>query len=100
MKEGIIQQWMSACNGEMLLVLDVHRAQKNDLILDLFKERCKTDLVFVPPGNDDIRLGLMLIIMYDELQVLLALCNPLMWCLMHLSRNWWRIRHAHTFKKI
>ena len=46
MKEWIGQQW---CNGEMLLVLDVHRAQKTELILHLFKEN-KT-LVFVPPGD-------------------------------------------------
>ena len=38
MKEWIGQQWKSACNGEMLLVLDVHRAQKTELILHLFKE--------------------------------------------------------------
>ena len=52
MKDWIIHQWKPACQEEMLLVLDVHRAQKTKEILGLFKEKCKTDLIFVPPGDD------------------------------------------------
>ena len=43
-------RWKPSCEGEMLLVADVHRAQKTDAILTLLKHNCNTEVVFVPPG--------------------------------------------------
>lgn len=51
MKEWITQQWKPACHEEMLLVIDLHRAQKTPQIMSLFKVNCKTDVVYVPAGE-------------------------------------------------
>ena len=44
------QQWKPSCQGEMLLVADVHKAQKTEAITKLLNEQCNTEIVFVPPG--------------------------------------------------
>ena len=46
----VCQHWKPSCEGEMLLVADVHRAQKTEAIIKLLKERCNTEIEFVPPG--------------------------------------------------
>ena len=50
MKEWITQQWKPACEGPMLLIIDVHKAQKTESVINLLEKACKTDLVYVPPG--------------------------------------------------
>ena len=45
----INQQWKTTCEGDMLLVLDVHRAQKTNAVKAQFSS-CKTRTVYVPPG--------------------------------------------------
>ena len=47
------QLWRPACNGDMLLVLDVHKAQKTDAILEAL-DSCKTAPVYVPPGTTSL----------------------------------------------
>ena len=64
MKEWILQQWKPARDGEMLLVLDVHKAQKTECILSLFKKTCKTDLVYVPPGDMYIATSKLLLLYF------------------------------------
>ena len=49
----IRQQWNAACDGEMLLILDVHRAQKTDNVQSHFTSR-STTTVYVPPGCTSI----------------------------------------------
>ena len=49
MKEWITQQWIPASEGQMLLIIDVHRAQKTENIIQMFK-KCQTDVEYVPPG--------------------------------------------------
>ena len=44
----VCQHWKPSCEGEMLLVAD--RAQKTEAIIKLLKERCNTEIEFVPPG--------------------------------------------------
>ena len=48
------QQWKPACEGDMMLVLDVHRAQKTEEIQKYLREECKTEPVFVPPGTNSL----------------------------------------------
>ena len=50
MKEWLHQQWKPACRGGMLLLLDVHRAQKTAAVKQSFAE-CNTTPVYVPPGT-------------------------------------------------
>ena len=38
------------CDGNMLLVADVHRAQKTEGILTLLQKDYKTEVIFVPAG--------------------------------------------------
>ena len=35
----------------MMLVLDVHKAQKTDAVQTLLRDKCKTEPVFVPAGT-------------------------------------------------
>ena len=51
MMSWIRQQWKPACSGEMVLVLDVHKAQKTEQIKSLLRDTCKTEPVFVPAGT-------------------------------------------------
>ena len=53
MEMWLRQMWRPACTGNMLLVLDVHRAQKTDAILKTM-EHCLTTPVFVPPGTTSL----------------------------------------------
>ena len=50
----VCQHWKPSCEGEMLLVADVHRAQKTEAIIKLLKERCNTEIEFVPPGTTSL----------------------------------------------
>ena len=54
MEVWIRQQWKPVCDGEMLLVADVHKAQKTEAIQTLLKRDCGTDIVFVPPGTTSL----------------------------------------------
>ena len=49
----IRQQWSAACSGNMLLVLDVHKAQKTENVKALLAEKHTTPL-YVPPGCTSI----------------------------------------------
>ena len=51
MMEWINQLWKPACFEEMMLVLDVHKAQKTDGVQSLLRDKCKTEPVFVPAGT-------------------------------------------------
>ena len=46
----VCQQWKPACHGDMMLVLDVHRAQKTEEIQKYLRDECKTEPIFVPAG--------------------------------------------------
>ena len=46
MSEWLSQQWKKACDGEMILVLDVHRAQKTERIIDRLSS-LKTTPVYI-----------------------------------------------------
>ena len=50
MDEWLTQQWKRACDGEMLLVLDVHRAQKTERILDRLSS-LQTHPMYIPGGT-------------------------------------------------
>ena len=54
MRQWIIQQWKPACSGDMLLALDVHKAQTTEAIQDCLKEECNTYPVYVPAGTTSI----------------------------------------------
>ena len=54
MKCWINQQWKPICDQDMLLVLDVHKAQKTDAIQQFLRNSCKTEPVFVPPGTTSL----------------------------------------------
>ena len=54
MRKWIMQQWMPACSGHMLLALDVHKAQATEAIQDCLKEQCNTYPVYVPAGTISI----------------------------------------------
>ena len=49
----IQQQWKTVCDGDMLLVLDVHKAEKTDTVAEKFLSR-KTSTVYIPPGCTSI----------------------------------------------
>jgi hypothetical protein len=51
MMSWIRQQWKPACRGDMMLVLDVHRAQKTEEIQKYMRDECKTEPIFVPAGT-------------------------------------------------
>jgi hypothetical protein len=51
MMSWICQQWKPACRGDMMLVLDVHRAQKTEGIQKYLRDECKTEPIFVPAGT-------------------------------------------------
>ena len=51
MMSWIRQQWKPACHGDMMLVLDIHRAQKMEEIQKYLRDECKTELIFVPAGT-------------------------------------------------
>ena len=50
MDEWLTQQWKRACDGEMLLVLDVHRTQKTERVLDRLSS-LSTHPVYIPGGT-------------------------------------------------
>ena len=39
-----------SCNGNMMLVMDVHKAQTIDTIKHMLRSVCNTEPVLVPPG--------------------------------------------------
>ena len=43
----IQQQWKTVCDGDMLLILDVHKPQKTDTIVEKFSST-KTSTVYIP----------------------------------------------------
>ena len=45
----IRQQWSAACSGNMLPVLDIHKAQKTEDVKALLAEKNTTSL-YIPPG--------------------------------------------------
>ena len=49
----IRQLWKPACSGDMLLILDVHKAKKTDAILESL-DGCNTTPVYVPPGTTSL----------------------------------------------
>ena len=49
----IRRQWSAACSGNMLLVLDVHKAQKTEDVKALLAEKHTTPL-YIPPGCTSI----------------------------------------------
>ena len=54
MHEWVHQQWKPACDGDMLLALDVHKAQRTDAIQDCLRKDCKTEPVFVPASTTSL----------------------------------------------
>ena len=46
----LAELWKTACEGEMVLVLDVHRAQKTESVLDRLTE-LNTTPVYIPGGT-------------------------------------------------
>ena len=50
MLNWLAESWKRACEGEMVLVLDVHRAQKTESVLDRLTE-LNTTPVYVPGGT-------------------------------------------------
>ena len=54
MCEWIHQQWKPACDGDILLALDVHKAQTTSTIQECLRKECKTEPVFVPAGTTSI----------------------------------------------
>ena len=54
MREWIHQQWKPACSGDMLLALDVHKAQTTDAIQECLRKDCKIEPVFVPAGTTSL----------------------------------------------
>ena len=50
MREWINYQWKLACDGNMMLVLDVHKAQKTPGVLQSFSES-QTSTIYVPAGT-------------------------------------------------
>ena len=48
MKIWVRQMRKPACHENMVLVMDVHRAQTTDTITELLQEECYTDIEFVP----------------------------------------------------
>ena len=53
MQEWMKMQWEKACDGDMLLVLDVHKAQKTENIISLFQS-LNTTFFFVPAGTTSL----------------------------------------------
>ena len=53
MKTWINQQWKPACNGNMMLVMDVHKAQTTNTIKHMLRS-CNTEPVLVPPGTTSL----------------------------------------------
>ena len=51
MKEWVLQQWKPACDGEMLLVLDDHKAQRTDDIRSFLEVQGNTKQIVVPAGT-------------------------------------------------
>ena len=49
----IRQQWKTVCDGEMLLILDIHKAQKTDNVKAQFSS-INTTTVYIPPGCTSI----------------------------------------------
>lgn len=54
MMSWIRQQWKPACTDDMMLVLDVHKAQKTEQIQRSLQDICKTEPVFVPAGTTSL----------------------------------------------
>lgn len=54
MAAWIRHQWKPFCEGNMLLITDVHRAQKTEAILILLRNQCNTEVEFVPPGTTSL----------------------------------------------
>ena len=54
MKSWICQQWKPVCQGNMMLVLDVHKAQTTKTIQQCFRAECNTEPVLVPPGTTSL----------------------------------------------
>ena len=50
MKAWVNEQWKLSCEGEMLLVAEVHDVQTRDAVLTLLKQDCNTEVELVPPG--------------------------------------------------
>lgn len=48
MKHWVKCCWKPACQGRMHLVLDVHRAQKTEAVIDMLQTECLTDVTYVP----------------------------------------------------
>ena len=53
MRGWINDQWKPACDGNMLLVIDVHKAQKTPNISHRFKQS-NTNVVYIPPGTTSL----------------------------------------------
>ena len=53
MRGWINDQWKPACDGNMLLVIDVHKAQKTPDISHRF-EQSNTNVVYIPPGTTSL----------------------------------------------
>ena len=54
MREWVHQQWKPNCSGDMLLAIDVHKAQRTDAIQERLRKDCKTELVFIPGGTTSL----------------------------------------------
>ena len=54
MSSWIRQQWKPVCCDDMMLILDVHKAQKTEQIQKSLRENCKTEPVFVPAGTTSL----------------------------------------------
>ena len=54
MCESIHQQWKPACNGDMLLALNVHKTQTTDAIQEYLRKDSMTEPFFVPAGTASI----------------------------------------------
>ena len=54
MREWIHHQWIPACNGNMLLAIDVHKAQTTNAIKECLKKDCKTEPIFVSASTTSL----------------------------------------------
>ena len=54
MMSWIRQKWKPACQDDMMLVLDVYRAQKTDEIQQFLRDECRMEPVFVPAGTTSL----------------------------------------------
>ena len=71
--------WKPACTDSMLLVMDVHKAQKTEAIQDLLQTKCATDATYVP-GYKALTLCIPVVTMFYTIGGCTSLIQPLDVC--------------------